>query len=92
MWPRETSTFKLGDLAVFDLLQFHIVLPVLAQHPVMVLALSLVLVLQLVELLLQVIVLVLNSRHTKKRKKIKKKTTVWLIILETLCSLSYKGE
>lgn len=71
MWPRETSTFKLGDLAVFDLLQFHIVLPVLAQHPVMVLALSLVLVLQLVELLLQVIVLVLNSRHRqKKRKKI----------------------
>lgn len=73
MWPRETSTFKLGDLAVFDLLQFHIVLPVLAQHPVMVLALSLVLVLQLVELLLQVIVLVLNSRHTqKKERKFKK--------------------
>lgn len=69
MWPRETSTFKLGDLAVFDLLQFHIVLPVLAQHPVMVLALSLVLVLQLVVLLLQVIVLVLNSRHTKKERK-----------------------
>lgn len=63
------STFKLGDLAVFDLLQFHIVLPVLAQHPVMVLALSLVLVLQLVVLLLQVIVLVLNSRRTQKKKE-----------------------
>lgn len=59
----------MGDLALFDLLQFLVVLPVLAQHPVMVLALSLVLVLQLIVLLLQVIMLGLSSTHTHRKKK-----------------------
>lgn len=65
----ETSTFQMGDLSVFDLLEFHQVLPVLAQQPIVVLALSLVLVLQLIVLLLQVLVLVLKSRHHEKGKK-----------------------
>lgn len=53
------STFELGHLQLFDLLQLVVALSVLVQLPVVVVALGLVLVLQVVVLLLQVLVLVL---------------------------------
>lgn len=63
----------MADLGLLDLLQFLVVLPVLAQHPVVVVALSLVLVLQLIVLLLQVIMLGLSSAHTRTHTYRKKK-------------------
>lgn len=57
------STFELGDLCVFGLLQLIVALSVFVQQPAVVLALDLVLVLQLVILLLQVVVLVLTEKR-----------------------------
>lgn len=59
------STFELGDLHLFDLLQLAVALSVLVQLPVVVVPLGLVLVLQLVVLLLQVLVLVLVGYQSR---------------------------
>lgn len=65
----------------------------LAQQPIVVLALSFVLVLQLVVLLLQVLVLVLRSRHHGKEKGGKKGLDWWVTLIQnTLCSLAYKDK